>query len=161
MYVCGSYRRQKIESGDIDVLITHEDIVNTPDLEDNSILSEIIEFLTEKKILVDHLTVNGNTKYMGVCKFTPKSYGRRIDIRLIPKESIGCALLYFTGSGEFNVNMRSYASKKGYKINEYNLLRRVGTKYIPVKISSEKDVFDKLSLEYVEPQNRLPTVKFD
>ena len=161
MYVCGSYRRNKIESGDIDVLITHEEIVNSEDLEDNNILSNIINFLTEKNILVDHLTINGNTKYMGVCKLTSRSYGRRIDIRLIPKESIGCALLYFTGCGDFNVNMRSYASKKGYKINEYNLLKKVGTKFIPVKINSEKDIFNKLGLEYIEPSERLSNVKFE
>ena len=57
---------------------------------------------------------------MGLCKFEDNP-SRRIDIRLIPLDSYGAALLYFTGSGDFNKNMRTYALKKGYTINEYGI----------------------------------------
>lgn len=160
LHICGSYRRGKLESGDIDILVTHNNIVNSEDLEESDYLDQLVKILTNKRILVDHLTLNGNTKYMGVCRNSPKGLARRIDIRIIPKESIGCALLYFTGSGEFNVNMRSYALKKGFKINEYYLQKKKGNKYLIIDVKTEEDIFRYLGLEYIEPQNRLPTVKF-
>lgn len=160
IHICGSYRRGKLESGDIDILVTHNNIINSEDLEDSDYLNQLVKVLTEKKLLVDHLTLKGNTKYMGVCRNSPKGLARRIDIRIIPKESIGCALLYFTGSGEFNVNMRSYALKKGYTINEYYLQKKKGNKHLVINVKTEEDIFKYLGLEYIEPQNRLPNVKF-
>ena len=85
--ICGSYRRKKENSGDIDILI----------LEEKKTLKDIVKILTEDKFIIDNLTDDGKTKYMGICK-TPKSHAMRIDIRLIPKQSYPFALLYFTGS---------------------------------------------------------------
>ena len=149
-----------MESGDIDILITHDEINSSEDLEKSDYLNQIVNLLTNNRLLIDHLTLKGNTKYMGVCRNSPKGLARRIDIRIIPKESIGCALLYFTGSGEFNVNMRSYALKKGYTINEYHLKKKKGNKYLIINVENEEDIFRYLGLEYIEPKHRLPTVKF-
>ena len=85
--ICGSYRRKKNTSGDIDILIE----------ENNIKLKSIIDLLVKDKFLLDHLTVCGNTKYMGICKIK-NSQCMRIDIRLVPKISYVYALLYFTGS---------------------------------------------------------------
>ena len=49
-----------------------------------------------------HDLLDGKTKYMGICKLNSKSKGRRMDIRFIPYESKVPAILYFTGSGNFN-----------------------------------------------------------
>ena len=67
---------------------------------------------------------------MGFCKYA--IFNRRIDVRLIHKQSIGSAMLYFTGCGEFNKAMRIYALKKGFTINEYGIykLNTNGTKGI-------------------------------
>lgn len=160
MIVCGSYRRERETSGDMDILITHSDIKTDKDIEyckdQINFLEEIISSLEKSKFLVDHLTNNGSTKYMGLCKYKNNPV-RRIDIRFIPLNSLGSAMLYFTGSGDFNKNMRSDALKKGYTINEYGIfkLKSDGTKGLKIKTRTEKDIFDILKLPYVEPKNRL------
>lgn len=108
--ICGSYRRGATESGDIDVLISGSD--NTFDLID------FVKFLTDEEFITDHLTEKGTTKFMGVCD---KVGGYRIDIRFIPRESFGAALMYFTGSKAFNTLVRAEALRQGYTLEEYGL----------------------------------------
>jgi DNA polymerase beta len=164
--ICGSYRRKKNTSGDIDILLTHKDIIKSGDLEDQDYLCQLITILKKDKFIIDDLTYNGNTKYMGMCRFQDNP-GRRIDIRLVPLESYGSALLYFTGSGDFNKNMRTYALTKDYTINEYGIFKlkkdsktKKKVKGLKIKTMTEEDIFKVLNLEYVEPENRLPIYKF-
>ena len=158
IYICGSYRRKKLVSGDIDILIIHDNIIRSTDINEKP-LEKVINILTKEGIIIDHLTNNGNTKYMGVCRNSPKGLARRIDIRLIPQESISCALLYFTGSGGFNVNMRAYALKKGYTINEYFIKQKPNNNIIMVE--SEEEIFEILGLKYIEPENRTINIIFN
>jgi DNA polymerase beta len=161
MIICGSYRRVKETSGDIDILLYHDDIKDETDANQSNYLMEFLELLISKKFITDHLTAITNpTKYMGFGKY--KKFNRRIDIRLIPKKSLGSAMLYFTGSGEFNKSMRTYALKKGYTINEYGIykLKADGTKGFRIKTQSESDIFKVLKLDYVEPQDRVPSYVF-
>ena len=155
--ICGSYRRKKNTSGDIDVLIEKKD----------KSLKEIIHILTKKKFLVDHLTEDGGTKYMGFCKIK-NSHFMRIDIRLVPKESYPFALLYFTGSKKTNTMMRNQAIKLGFKLNEYSLVKTNVPIYpnnnfdksnmtkvdMPVYFDSEEMIFECLNLTYIKPENR-------
>jgi DNA polymerase beta len=154
--ICGSYRRKSPTSGDIDVLFYSK---NT---DDNSFLSKFLNHLNDIEFLVDHLTsLDSETKYMGMCKYKTNPV-RRIDIRYIPVNSIGSAKLYFTGNGDFNKNMRTYALKNGYTINEYGIykLKADKTKGFKMKTRTEKDIFDVLKLDYVEPEDRLSNYKF-
>lgn len=154
MIICGSYRRKATTSGDIDIIFYHNDITTDEDLlnsEDNY-LDYIVKELKTSKFLIDDLTIKGKTKYMGLCRFADKYPARRIDIRFIPKNVLGSAMLYFTGSGDFNKNMRTFALKKGYTINEYGIYYLDTKKKIHTK--TEEDIFGILGLEYVEPQNR-------
>jgi DNA polymerase beta len=105
--ICGSYRRGCESSGDIDLLVSGSD---------NFDLIDFVKFLTEEGLITDHLTEKGTTKFMGVCED-----GYRLDIRFIPKESFGAALMYFTGSKEFNTMVRTEALKQGYTLEEYGL----------------------------------------
>lgn len=144
--ICGSYRRGKDTSGDIDVLIARKNEKTYPSL------SEIIKVLHDEKFIVDDLTLNGDTKYMGICKYNYlKSKGRRIDIRYIKYEHFYPALLYFTGSMELNKIMRQTALKKGYILNEYELLHKDKGS---IKITSEKDIFNELGMDYLNPIDR-------
>ena len=124
VHICGSYRRKKDFSGDIDVLVLHPEIKTQKEIDDRdgNILGDIISYLTEKNVLVDHLTECGETKYMGICKQKKTGKGRRIDIRFIPYESSSSYTL-FTGSGNFNKFMRAEFLKKGYTINEYGIYK--------------------------------------
>lgn len=156
--ICGSFRRCKTESSDIDVLITHPDTNSLSEIEEaeSNYLSDFVDKLIEEKFIIDSITPdNYTTKYMGLCKYK-NSIPRRIDIRFVPFKSYSASLLYFTGSKDFNKKMRSIAKKKNMKLNEYGLYKLTKSNiYKRVKdISTEKDIFDKLDMEYVEPDSR-------
>jgi hypothetical protein len=163
MEVCGSYRRGTDNSGDIDILITHPSIKEEEDfasLENNFLLTLIIQ-LTKAGFLKDHLTINGATKYMGMCKLNGGKFNRRIDIRFISYNSYVSALLYFTGSGNLNQKMRTQAIKKGYKLNEYGLFKlefnkktnkMEKTERIPCQ--TERDIFKELDYDWLKPTER-------
>lgn len=164
--ICGSYRRGLSNSGDIDVLITHADFkgsYNNLKIKDDYLIT-IVKKLTEKNLIIDHLTSLGTTKYMGVCRLNSRSKGRRIDIRFVPLENYIPALLYFTGSKDFNTRMRGEALKQGYTINEYGIYKFVEKKIKGKKtlvkgdkifLETEKDAFDLLGMEYLEPHQRI------
>jgi DNA polymerase/3'-5' exonuclease PolX len=151
--ICGSYRREKDTSNDIDVIIAHPDIMTKNDTKTSDLMKRFINKLTKDKFLIDNFTAdNVLTKFMGVCKLTPKHPLRRIDIRFVPQESYYTAILYFTGSGEFNRRMRGVALSMKYKLNEYSLLDDKG---VPMKVESEEDIFGYLNMEYVQPIERV------
>ena len=147
--ICGSYRRQKLTSNDIDLLITSP-LILIPDLkEEEKIIQSIVSKLHSSNFLLDDITPSATNKYMGFCQYG-KSPIRRIDIRFIPFLSWYPGILYFTGSKNLNLTMRNKAKKLGYKLNEYGLFK--GTKNIYVE--SEEEIFNLLGMKYLEPQER-------
>lgn len=151
--VCGSYRREELVMGDIDIIITHSQINTLDESRNSDLLERVINYMIEKKFILDNLTAtNVRTKFMGICRSSiDRTIVRRIDIRFIPTESYYTAILYFTGSKDFNRTMRSVAKDMGYTLNEYHLLDR-SMNIIP--INSEFDIFDKLGMEYMVPRLR-------
>jgi DNA polymerase beta len=144
--ICGSFRRGKNESGDIDLLFSFNDNYQELNLE------TIINKLIDENIIVDSLTNKGETKFMGFAKLDYYKYAMRIDIRIVPEESFPFAVLYFTGSKKNNTYMRNIAIQKGLKLSEYNLSDKNGKS---IKgLNSEKDIFEYLNLEYIEPMER-------
>lgn len=156
--LCGSYRRGRAKSGDVDCLITHPDIKTLEDLETSSVnvLAKFVELLANLDFLVDHLTDFGKSKYMGFCIIKQagkkNNIARRIDIRFIPFDSYGASILYFTGSKTFNTQMRTHALGKGYSLNEYGLKRLTDNILIPCK--TEEEVFKILDYPYKKPEER-------
>ena len=177
---CGSYRRGRDRSGDADGLMTHQLLKTQEDVDrdraiNGNILSHFAFNLTKLKFLTDHLTEDGYTKYMGFCKLPNKinrrtgkliehyDLHRRIDVRFVPYNSYGSALLYFTGSKNFNTAMRRKALKMGYTLSEYGLYKLVrdengkiikGAKGEQLPTPKEEDVFRILKMEYKTPQER-------
>jgi DNA polymerase/3'-5' exonuclease PolX len=142
--LCGSYRRLKQVSNDIDILFVHPS-------DNNRYMHQFIDLLIKKQFIVDSFTkISIGTKYMGLCKVADDSYIRRIDIRFVPYKSYYYALLYFTGSKTFNQMIRKTAIRYGYKLNEYGLYKQ--NSFIPV--SSEKEIFKLLNITYVSPKDR-------
>ena len=140
--ICGSYRRGNDDSGDIDVLISHPS--------DTKYLTKLVKVLKDANICIDDLTSKGNKKYMGVCKIL--QIPRRLDIRYIEYESYYAALLYFTGSKEFNVRIRKLALARGFSLNEYGLINKDTDEKII--LTSEHELFDILEIDYIEPTCR-------
>jgi DNA polymerase/3'-5' exonuclease PolX len=147
--ICGSYRRQKLTSNDIDVLVTIPTILTEDLIEEKFIIQKIVKHLQNNKFLIDSITPDSTNKYMGFCKYN-KFPIRRIDIRFIPFLSWYPALLYFTGSKEFNLMLRSKAKKMGYKVNEYGIYKNNKN----ILVESEEEIFKLLEIKYLEPQER-------
>ena len=155
--ICGSYRREKETSGDIDILIsqlgTTEDNIN----EINHLLiivnkfKENIKTNDNKPLIVDDMTdKHFVTKYMGFAQYKNNPF-RRIDIRFVPYDSYYSALLYFTGSAELNRKMRQIAKSMKLKLSEYGLTKENGER---LPITSEYDFFKILKIEYLPPNLR-------
>ena len=155
--ICGSYRRGKKQSSDIDILISHPDYYNN--IESQDYLNKIITELKKQNIIIDSLTSLGKTKFMGVCNLinSSDSIPRRIDIRIVDYESFYTALIYFTGSKDFNLFLRQKATEKNYKLSEYALtkLGKEGKEEKAIFIKSEEELFKILDIEYVKPIDRM------
>jgi DNA polymerase (family X) len=76
--------------------------------------------------------------------------GFQVDLRVVPEESFGAALLYFTGSKAHNVALRQRAIRRRLKLNEYGLFR--GTRAIASR--TEEEVYARLGLVWIPPELR-------
>jgi len=128
----GSLRRMRETIGDIDILATGADgrkIVNAftklPDVRDVLAKGD-----TKGSIITDE--------------------GLQVDLRVVPEESYGAALQYFTGSKAHNIRLREIARKKNLKVNEYGVFR--GEKSIGGE--TEEEVYDILGLPWIPPTLR-------
>ena len=143
--IAGSYRRKSKDSGDIDLLLKASS---------KKTYDKFINSLKESNYLVEDLA-RGPKKYMGMGKGIDSPYKRRIDIMYTKPEEYPFAILYFTGSGDFNVRMREDALKQGYTMNEYSM-KHTGTKEIIEKtFKTEREIFDFLGYDYLEPEMRI------
>lgn len=164
---CGSYRRGKDFSSDVDLLITNKNLKS----KDNTgkYLKIVLNNLS-KYFIVDSLTTSYNTHFQGFASFKlipdlPSQYDKslfdvknnviRLDIIIVPIQYFYSALLHFTGSGDFNQKLRLHAKSLGFKLSEYGLVKTDKSgKEIHLEINSEQDIFEALLLKYVPPEKR-------
>lgn len=139
--ICGSYRRQLLSSGDIDILF------NCSKANFKIILDKLKE-----RYIKDPFS-DGVSKWMGFVKID--KLHRRIDIMNISNKEYPFALLYFTGSQEFNEALRGYCKKLGYTLNEHNLRKLTNMSVVQGKFNNEQDIFKFLNLKYIQPQQRI------
>jgi len=130
--VAGSYRRRKETVGDLDILVTAKDGARVID-----------HFVGYEE--VDQVLSKGTTRSTVILKC-----GIQVDVRVVPEESYGAALHYFTGSKGHNIAVRKLGMDKGLKINEYGVFR--GEKRIAGR--TEEEVYRSVKLPYIEPELR-------
>jgi len=129
----GSLRRGKETIGDIDILV---------DSKNPQKVMEVFVKLPEVKI------INGQ----GETKSSIVTHDNvQVDLRVVETKSFGAALLYFTGSTNFNVKLRQLAIKKGMKVNEYGVFDAKGNN---LASKTEKECLALLDLPYVPPELR-------
>lgn len=156
---CGSYRRQRPMSGDIDILMTRKDGKSS-----NGFLKKLVNSL-EGTLITDHLNEAkmGNHRsenYMGWVMLPDVKIHRRIDMKIYPREEYGFAVLYFTGSQNFNRSMRLFAKKKGFNLSDHGLYptNRINNEMVwqgnSVGCFTEQEVFNALGLDYRKPEDR-------
>jgi DNA polymerase (family X) len=104
--VAGSYRRRRETVGDVDVLVLCDD-------DPGPLMERFTGYPGAERV-----EAAGETR--GRILLTS---GLPVDIRVVPRESFGAALHYFTGSKEHNVALRALGVKKGLRINEYGVFR--------------------------------------
>ena len=165
--ICGSYRRGKDFSSDVDILITNKNLKSKNDT--GKYLKIILDNLS-KYFIVDSLTTSYNTHFQGFASFKlipdlPTDYDKsnfnpkinviRLDIIMVPIQFFYSALLHFTGSGDFNQKLRLHAKSLGFKLSEYGLSKvDKSGKELHLPASSEQDIFQALLLKYVSPEKR-------
>ncbi|MBN1859500.1 DNA polymerase/3'-5' exonuclease PolX [Candidatus Bipolaricaulota bacterium] len=77
--------------------------------------------------------------------------GLQVDLRIVPAESFGAALQYFTGSKAHNVALRKRAVTRGWKLNEYGLYDK---RQHPLAGKAEADIYARLGLQEIPPELR-------
>ena len=143
--IAGSYRRNKPDSGDIDILLKSSS---------KKTYNGFIDNLKDSGYLVEDLA-KGAKKYMGLGKGIDSPYKRRIDIMYTKPEEYPFAVLYFTGSCEFNQRQRATALKMGYTMNEYSIKHTDTMIKVDKLFQNEKDIFDFLGYDYLDPDKRI------
>lgn len=144
----GSFRRKAKTIGDIDILIKDKD-------DGKFKLKEFINNLEAKGYVLETLA-SGKNKFMGICKISEDLPARRIDILVTEPKHYYFALLYFTGSYNFNIYMRRIALEKGLSLSEYGFKNNNTKEFIDTSetIKSEEDIFKYLEIPYVSPEKR-------
>lgn len=147
--VAGSLRRSKETIGDIDILIAA----------DEKHIPGLFEVFTNHGRVTEILG-KGDTK-----SSVRTTDGRQVDLRIVKQENFAAALMYFTGSKEHNVELRSRARNKGMSLNEYGLykLKEDGeTNWeAPQDFKTEADIYKLLDLNFVPPELREDRGEFD
>ncbi len=136
----GSLRRGRETVGDLDVLVTGQCCV------DDAQRAAAIQHVAKYPPLMD-VIASGDNKI----SFRLRS-GMQVDVRLLPPESFGAAMQYFTGSKGHNVALRQRALKMGYTLSEYSLAELETEK--PVAGRTEEEIYAKLNLDYIPPEMR-------
>ena len=129
----GSLRRGCETCGDLDILAA-------------GALPSIMDVFTGYR-LVERVLVHGETKSSVLL-----SGGFQADLRLVPAESAGAALQYFTGSKPHNIALRDRAIQRGMKLNEYGLYRNDTAELVAGE--TEEGIYEALGLQLVPPELR-------
>jgi DNA polymerase (family X) len=135
----GSLRRGRETVGDLDILVTgpacSEDKVQAA-VDYTAAYPPIADFIAKGQNKVSFRLRNG----------------LQVDVRLLPKESYGAALQYFSGSKMHNVSVRQRALKRGYTLSEYALARVDDGSFVAG--ATEEEIYAALGLDWIPPELR-------
>jgi DNA polymerase (family 10) len=136
----GSLRRGRETIGDLDLLVTGASCCSAEER------AKAVEYVAQYPPLMS-IIAQGDNKI----SFRLRN-DMQVDVRLLPPESFGAAMQYFTGSKAHNVTLRQRALKMGYTLNEYSLADlKTGQ---PVAGKTEEEIYAKLNLDYIAPELR-------
>ncbi len=142
----GSLRRGRDTIGDIDILVSSDH-------------PEKAQKAFTKHPQVEKVIVSGETR--ASVRLDAGGVAVQADLRVVPEASYGAALMYFTGSKEFNIKLRERALKKKMTLNEYGLFpldkdetppHQRGVK--PIASRTEEEIFKALGVPFVPPELR-------
>ncbi len=131
--VAGSLRRGRETIGDLDIL----GIASDPEK-----AAEAFVTLSDVEEVLAHGPKKSSVRL---------SSGLQVDLRIVPRESFGAALQYFTGSKAHNIALRKRAVARGWKLNEYGLFDERG-KVLAGR--TEAEIYTQLDLSFIPPELR-------
>ncbi|HEX6294530.1 MAG TPA: helix-hairpin-helix domain-containing protein, partial [Nitrososphaeraceae archaeon] len=134
--VVGSFRRMKETIGDIDYLVS---VISEKD--GDNIIDYFVNMPEVKEV-----SGRGPSK-----AFVKLNNGIDADLLVVPEESFGAAMQYFTGSKEHGIAMRKIAISKGLRLNEWGVFDKQNQR---VAGESEEGVYQVLGLEWIPPEMR-------
>src|SRR5688572_23243751 len=148
--IAGSLRRRRETIGDVDLVCSLKDGARGAE-----VAEAFVKFPEVQKVLG-----SGNAKASVIT-----AGGLQVDLRMVPPECFGAALMYFTGSKEHNVKLRGRAQDQGmtlndwglYKLDEWEKIKRLAGEQPPLKPvagKTETEIYKKLGLAYIEPELR-------
>jgi DNA polymerase (family 10) len=132
--VAGSFRRRRDTVGDLDLLVCGG--APAPVMDAFASHDQVAELLAR-----------GDTK-----SSVRLAGGLQVDLRLVPVESFGAALLYFTGSKEHNIELRRVANDQGLTLNEYGLAGVQDGKVVAGR--TEEEIYRALGMDWIPPELR-------
>ena len=132
----GSFRRMKETIGDIDYLVS---VISEKD--GNNIIDYFVNMPEVKEIIG-----RGSSK-----AFVKLNNGIDADLLVVPEESFGAAMQYFTGSKEHGVAMRKIAISEGLRLNEWGVFDKQNHR---VAGATEEEVYRVLGLDWIPPEMR-------
>ncbi|MEX2422161.1 MAG: DNA polymerase/3'-5' exonuclease PolX [Actinomycetota bacterium] len=130
----GSLRRMAETIGDLDLLVASDDRI------------DVMDAFTSVGV-VERVLAKGDTKSSVLTR-----KGLQVDLRVVPLEAWGAAMIYFTGSKAHNIRIREMAVRKGLKLNEYGLFDAASAELIVAR--TEEEVYAKLGLPWIPPTLR-------
>ncbi len=136
----GSLRRGRDTVGDLDILVTGHCCTSEP--QRDALMDKIVNFPGVQETLA-----RGENKVSLKLR-----NGMQVDVRVLPPDSFGAAMQYFTGSKNHNVSLRQRALKMGYTLNEYGLARLKDEQRVAGK--TEQEIYQKLGLDFIPPEMR-------
>ena len=130
----GSLRRMAETIGDLDLLVASDKAGAVMDA-----------FASDR--VVERVIAKGEAKTSVLTK-----QGMQVDLRVVPRDAWGAAMIYFTGSKPHNIRIREMAVRKGLKLNEYGLFKAKSGDLIVAE--TEEEVYAKLGLPWIAPTLR-------
>jgi DNA polymerase (family 10) len=129
----GSLRRGCDTCGDLDILA----VGGNP-----ALMDDFIAYPNVERVL-GHGETKSSVRLRG---------GYQADLRLVPLESRGAAMQYFTGSKAHNIVLRDRAIDLGYKLNEYGLYRTADDARVAGE--TEESIYETLGMSWIDPELR-------
>lgn len=144
--VCGSYRRRKDTCRDLDCVVSGK-INGWP----VSLLFDAV--LVDLGVVPTNVIKKGEAQMSFYLDSPSGPY--QIDIWYCPPESYGAAVLFATGSGDFNIGMRGWLKSRGMLLNRYGLFKVNGEDKVLLAATTEQEIFKAIGMKWVPPQERI------
>ena len=134
--LAGSARRRKETVRDLDVLVaTHDSVPIVSAFAQLPGVSEVIVQGTSR------CSVRLDTR-------------QQVDLRLLPPESYGAGLHYFTGAQQHNIYLRARGNRMGLKISEHGVFSRRDESHRLLPGETESEIFRAVGLPFIPPELR-------